>query len=343
MPDLIRYRHDGKHRHSGLRAGIHAGVRCQWIPACAGMTSVAPPRPSLAHLPSLATPVLYDGIELKNLPLLCHRSAYGVIAITGERVDDYLQGQITQDLRRLTSDRLLYAALLTPQGKAVCDLWLAADGARRLLIVPACALEAACARLRRFSLGYTLTIAADPELTLWSLQGAGSRRMAQALPLAWPLEESDDDGCWLLAKAQPAIDATVVDEAVIEAARIAYGTPRFGIDWCDFPLNANLIERDGISFDKGCFVGQEVASRMRWRGGIRKTLCHCRLAHLPDRLPANICTTAPVGKLTSAALDGDGTPYGIGQLPIETVKANSRLTLEDGSAVTLLPHKGETS
>jgi len=278
-------------------------------------------------------------------PLLCQRSQFSVITIAGTRVDDYLQGQITQDVTGLSCDRLRYSALLTPQGKAVCDLWLAADGERRIVIVPSSSLEAACARLRRFSLGFILTIKPDSALKVWSLQGEGSNQLAHHQPLSWPLAESHDDGRWLLAEARPDIEATLVDEATIEAARIVYGTPRFGVDWSGFPLNANLIERGGISFDKGCFVGQEVASRMRWRGGIRKALCHFKLQQLPAVLPTPICiaiptgtpTSTPIGTLTSAAMGNDGSCYGIGQLPLETITNADRLRLDDGSMIEILP------
>ncbi|MDX8414196.1 MAG: hypothetical protein R8J85_08935 [Mariprofundales bacterium] len=266
-------------------------------------------------------------------PHLCQRASFSVIVMEGDGVDDYLQGQITQDIALLTPDRLLYSALLTPQGKAVCDLWLVADGRRRLLIVPSGACDAACARLRRFSLGYTLTIEADPSLLVWSLQGEGSCQLAQQSSRCWPMAEASGDGCWLIADQTPDVDAILVGETVIETARIVHGTPRFGVDWCDFPLNANLVERGGVSFDKGCFVGQEVVSRMHWRGGIRKTVAHFRLQRLPASLPVDICTSAPIGQLTSAASDSCGGCYGIGQLAIASLTNGDLLTLADGSTI----------
>ncbi|MDX8408593.1 MAG: hypothetical protein R8J84_00915 [Mariprofundales bacterium] len=267
-------------------------------------------------------------------PQLCQRTAFAIITIDGERVDDYLQGQISQEMARLTPQALLYGALLTPQGKAVCDLWIAADGAARRLIVPSCAVETALARLRQFSIGFTLSMTIDPQWQLWSLQGAGSGALAQPLPLAFTMAEAAADGAWILAPAQPAIDAPVVDETVIEAGRICYGSPYFGIDWQEHPLNANLMERGGISFDKGCFVGQEVASRMRWRNGIRKRLFHLQLKQMPADLPMDICTSVAVGRLTSAAMDKAGNCFGIGQIAIDS--AESPLTLGDGTPITIL-------
>ncbi|MDQ6963890.1 MAG: hypothetical protein Q9M13_03095 [Mariprofundales bacterium] len=280
--------------------------------------------------------VVAMGIEMLRSPSLCRHALFGVVTITGEGVDDYLQGQLTQDVTRLIPDKLLYAALLTPQGRAVAELWLAADGARRLLIVPSGVLEAVCTRLRRFSLGYALDIAVDDELRLWSLQGVGSGRLVQGVDHCWPMAEASGEGFWLLAAEQPDLHATLVDEAVIEAARIVYGTPRFAVDWCDLPLNANLHERGAISFDKGCYVGQEVTSRMRWRGGVRKCVLHFSLHQLPSALPIDICTSVPVGRLTSAASDGRGAVYGIGQVAIEPVLNGAEFTLADGGSLTAL-------
>ncbi len=260
--------------------------------------------------------------------------------MAGARVGDYLQGQITQDVACLPECGLLYAALLTPQGKAVCDLWLARDGEACLLIVPTLALEAALARLRQFSIGFVLSIEARDDLALWSLQGKGSRALAEGMTMAWPCAEADDDGVWIVAERQPDLGVPLVAEEKMEAARIVHGTPRFGIDWEGFPLNAGLIERDGVSFDKGCFVGQEVTSRMRWRGGIRKRICHLALARLPETLPAEVRTTVPVGRVTSAAIDGDGRVFGIAQLPVDLLESGVTLRLADGSEVVPTTNSG---
>ncbi|RMH51940.1 MAG: folate-binding protein [Zetaproteobacteria bacterium] len=271
-------------------------------------------------------------------PLLALRSAWAVVELRGPRAADYLQGQITQDVARAAADRLTLAALLTPQGKAVCDLWFAPEGDEGwLLIVPACAREEACARLRRFSLGYTLTIAPSAR-RLWSLQGPGSRALARGLDHAWPQAEAADEGVWIVAVEQPELAGVErVDEEIIERGRILRGIPRFGVDWSGYPLNAGLIERGGVSFDKGCYVGQEVTSRMRWRGAIRKRICRLALDGPAPALPAPLCSgQAEVGRMTSAADDGAGGAIGIAQLPIELLDRGARLTLADGRPVEVV-------
>ena len=120
------------------------------------------------------------------------------------------------------------------------------------------------------------------------------------------------------------------------------GVPSFGVDWDEkiHPLNANLIERNGVSFDKGCYVGQEVTSRMHWRGGIKKKLYRVSLMREGFDgegvvLPIPILTTVKVGELTSVADSKDGL-FGIALLPISVVDAATPLKLEDGTEVKVL-------
>jgi len=114
--------------------------------------------------------------------------------------------------------------------------------------------------------------------------------------------------------------------------------PVYGIDWNKkiFPLNANLIEFDGVSFDKGCYVGQEVTSRMQWRGGIKKRLYRVQLESLPSALPCPLSTTVEIGMVTSAAMNSDGEVYGIAHLPIELVEKQMPLIDPEGDSVSVI-------
>ncbi|HKI61511.1 MAG TPA: tRNA-modifying protein YgfZ, partial [Mariprofundaceae bacterium] len=100
-------------------------------------------------------------------------------------------------------------------------------------------------------------------------------------------------------------------------------------------LNANLIEFNGVSFEKGCYVGQEITSRMHWRGGIKKKLYRVGIEEQPDSLPCPLFTTAKIGELKSAAIDHEGACTGIALLPVEVAESKAPLTLENGSIVTL--------
>jgi len=149
-------------------------------------------------------------------------------------------------------------------------------------------------------------------------------------------------GFWIIATPEAFNDVIAqvdsVSEHEVEAMRIIRGLPCFGTEWDSsiHPLNANLMEFDGVSFEKGCYVGQEVTSRMHWRGGIKKRLYRIAIDGVPEQLPCPIRSTANIGMLKSAAIDHEGHCCGIAWLPIETAESRAPLTLEHGIAVTIL-------
>jgi len=298
--------------------------------------------------------------QLKQGHLSCLRNYYAVIKASGPKVRDYLQGQLTQDISLLTAAQGIYSALLTPQGKIVSDLFLMNGHNDELVIVtPKAQAEALVGRLRQFAIGYELRCGIVDALHLLSVQGAGATLFLEASGLPVPGEtrlataavegrecfvlrmaEAADDGFWIVTDNPDDLlkDHPVVDETVIVTARTLKGIPMFGIDWNDavHPLNANLIEMNGVSFDKGCYVGQEVTSRMQWRGGIKKRFYRVRLASMPDTLPESVATTVTIGQVTSAAADADGNIFGIAHLPIETVEGGARLHDSSGQPVSII-------
>jgi len=283
--------------------------------------------------------------------------AIAIMKLSGEGVRDYLQGQLTQDVRRLSPQLGIHAALLTPQGKAAGELELI-EGNRGdlIMLVPAVAAEAMVARLRNFALGYKLRIGIVGALGVLSLQGEGCNEALAALGLPAPaatrlsvagssaeelfvlrLPEAATDGVWIVADCAHLADLNAqldgVDELLLEQARIRHGHPRFGAEWdgSEFPLNCNLLEFDGVSFDKGCYVGQEVTARMRWRGGIRKRLYRVGSAAALSAPQPLLLDGRNIGELRAA----DGM-FGIAQLTIAEVGQGGEICTADGVALALL-------
>ncbi|MCF7821425.1 MAG: folate-binding protein, partial [Mariprofundaceae bacterium] len=247
-----------------------------------------------------------ESAALQHGCLTCLRDEYAIVKASGVTVPDYLQGQITQEMKRLTETQGIYSAILTPQGKVVSNLYIIPGHNRELIIIVRKAYaEALVGRLRQFSLGHELRVGIVDSLKLMSIQGGGCDAFLKQENLPVPeaarlsaaaaanrelfvirMAEAADNGIWMVtddAASSMAQAETVVDESTIHAARIIRGVPVYGIDWNGkiFPLNANLIEFDGVSFDKGCYVGQEVTSRMQWRGGIKKRLYRVQLESFP--------------------------------------------------------------
>jgi len=291
------------------------------------------------------------------------RPAWTVLKASGPGIREYLQGQITQDIAKLTPEQGIHACLLTPQGKAVSELYIIeGQDDTLILLTPTSHALQAVTRLRQFALAPGLRIGVVDSLGLCSIQGANAVQALDLFALPEPGQGSlassrsqspdiyalvmpaDPRGFWVVAPRHQ-IQATLgsaseasAPELEFEAMRIIRGIPEFGKEWDEglHPLNANLIEFQGVSFEKGCYVGQEVTSRMHWRGGIKKKLYRVAIAGQPDSLPCSLLTTAKIGELKSASVDHEGECVGIALLPIEIAELKYSLALENGAAVTIL-------
>lgn len=185
-----------------------------------------------------------------------------IIAVSGAEARSFLQGLITNDVDKLTSDLPLYAALLTAQGKILFDFLLYEhDGA----ILLDCARVVAEAFEKRLCM-YRLR--AKVEITM---------RGDLAVVASW---NSTANGGWrdprLAELGHRSITLDILDEPsanAFTAHRLDLGVPEgcdFGQD--TFALDGDLEELNGVSFDKGCYVGQELTARMKHRGTARKKL-----------------------------------------------------------------------
>jgi len=236
-----------------------------------------------------------------------------------------------------------------------------------VILTPTALAETTVERLRRFALGNDLRMGMVESLAVCSLQGANAAEGLAAFELSepgqsWlatsrhPEEEmiglcmpNDPRGFWVIAPAERIeqvleISNNVVSEDEIEAMRIIQGLPRLGVEWSSrlHPLNANLSEFDGVSFDKGCYVGQEVTSRMHWRGGISKKLYKVTFDSCDgiDALPCPLFSAAgskatKLGEMCSAAFDHEGMGHGIALLPIEVAEAGRALFFSTGASVSI--------
>ncbi len=286
------------------------------------------------------------------------RRDWSVLKASGSGVREYLQGQITQDMGHLTRKRGIHACVLTPRGKAVSELYiLEGKDDELILLAPSAYAVPAVARLRQFTLGYPLRIGVVDACGVLEIQGAQATEKLRQLGLPctereWLTTRHAGDlhtlampekphGFWLIGgtpELETIVRSNMLDNGDIEATRILRGILRFGTDWDEkiYPMNANLIEFDGVSFDKGCYVGQEVTSRMHWRGGIKKRFYRVKLANAPDALPCPVLTTAKIGMLTSAAADAEGVCFGIAHLPIDVAESDVSLSLENGAEVNII-------
>lgn len=269
---------------------------------------------------------------------LLDRSERGKLAFTGAQAKTFLQGQVTNDVEALAPGRGCYAALLSPKGKMLGDLRILDTGDALLLDTERDALQAIFNVLHRARLGF------DAELHkrtlqrgLLSLAGPGARRTAGMDAERLPDEEHanapveidgiaalavatdvgvdlicDSEATERLAAALTARGAAPVAEQAVEALRVERGRPRYGVDLDDttIPQEAGLNER-AVSFEKGCYVGQETVARLHWKG---KPNRHLRGLRLSEPVPSGTGLTLGgrvVGRLGSVVRSPALGPIGL--------------------------------
>lgn len=182
-----------------------------------------------------------------------------VLSLKGEDATAFLQGLVTQDV---TGESPVFAALLTPQGKILFDFFLVPVDGGFFIDCAASAAPALLKRLTMYKLRAKVSIAAEPGLAVYS----GPRDGAQAV-CADPRLPS------LPVRTIAAAGETPSADDAYDALRLAAGVPEFGRDFAGeevFLLDVNYDALSAVSYKKGCFVGQEVTSRMKRKGEIRK-------------------------------------------------------------------------
>ena len=186
----------------------------------------------------------------------------------GEDVRGFLQGLVTQDT---AAELPLWAGLLSPQGKALFDFFLWADGGDILIDCEALQAEPLMRRLSMYRLRRKIGIEIDADIgVFWSKEGSGDPRQPE-LGKRW-------------------LDPTAVDNEDVSKAfrthRLSLGIPEgiaeLGSDQTLW-LEANAAELKGVSFSKGCYVGQENTARMNWRQKVNRRLVVVPLAQADEK------------------------------------------------------------
>ncbi|MFS0772815.1 folate-binding protein [Sphingomonas sp. 1P08PE] len=194
-----------------------------------------------------------------------------VLRVRGEDVRGFLQGLVTNDV---TGPGPVWAGLLTPQGKALFDFVLWPDGDDVLVDAEADAADALQRRLAMYRLRRAITIAPEPALAVhWSpASGASPDPRLPAL-----------GDRWLAAPGGDAVDAAWRAHRL--ALGVVEGVGELGSGetlW----LECNARELNGVSFAKGCYVGQENTARMHHRAKVNRRLVVAPLGDTGDRTRA---------------------------------------------------------
>jgi len=235
----------------------------------------------------------------------------GVVKVAGEDARNFLNGLVTTDLDRLKPGLGRFGALLTPQGKIIVDFLItevpAGHGGGFLIDCPKALAEGLATKLKFYKLRAKVTV---ENLDLGVL-AAWDGQLAAQPDLAFADPRNDALGTRILIpedlkqKLSDLIGAELVDASAYEAHRIALGVPRGGLDFMysdAFPHETNMDRLAGVDFDKGCYVGQEVVSRMQHRGTARTRSVKVLLDDLsPEAGVSVMAGDKPVGTMGSSA------------------------------------------
>jgi folate-binding protein YgfZ len=277
-----------------------------------------------------------------------------VIKVIGDDARKFLHGLITADMLALTPGTARFCALLTPQGKIIADFFVAeapaADGGGFFLDFPRALGATLFDKLNLYKLRAKVLIEDLSEilgvLAVWDGTPAAKYGLSYADPRLPALGARLMIPPHRAADAAGEIGASLVAADDYEAHRIALGVPRGGVDFAygdAFPHEADMDQLGGVDFAKGCYVGQEVVSRIEHRGIARTRAVPIRYdGGAPENGVAITAGERQVGTMGSAArgrgiallrLDriAEATePLTAGGVPIHLVKPDwARFSLPD--------------
>lgn len=282
-----------------------------------------------------------------------------VLKISGEDALPFLQGQFTQDMKTPGRAAARYGLWLNQKGKVLADSFiLAAEGGEFWVVSYFSSALTIRERLESYIIADDVEI--DDQTAAWAgiaVIGEGGREWLRERSIKG-LETADlvceDDGLvwrgrrsagecwdWLMPASKAAAittgDASLLSEEELERMRIEEGIPAVprDIGAADLPNEAGL-ERDAISYTKGCYLGQEVMARLKAMGQVRRRLVRVRNnAAAPTAVPASLFSgDKRVGELRSAVRVDAGW-IGFAMVNVSGLTEDARLGWSPGDAADI--------
>jgi len=273
----------------------------------------------------------------------------GVVRITGDDTETFLQGLISNDIRRADGTHGLYAALLTPQGKYLFDFFIIRDGDALLVDCYREDIDLFVKKLTMFKLRSRVTLKdVSTDYDVYTFFGAN---VAATLSM-----ESDqhktDEGCILYTDPRleqagvrgfvpSSVDLTSwgedASDDIYQYHRISLGlveTPLDLIKDKSILLESGFDELSGVDWKKGCYMGQELTARTKYRGLIKKRLIPIKIT---DGAPEPGSMISYAGKTVGdiRSISGD---MAIAMLKLDAIQNADTLELEGATAAPVVPH-----
>jgi folate-binding protein YgfZ len=279
--------------------------------------------------------------------------ARGILAVSGPDRIGFLQGLVSNDVEKVSPDRAVYAALLTAQGKYLHDFIMAASGEAIWLDCEAARLADLRRRLSMYRLRAKVAIDEIPDLAVAAVFDDGASA-ALGLPGQPGAARAFGEGLAFVDPRIAALGARVIlprerirgalegmglaeaDFAVYDRHRLALGIPDGSRDLVvekSILLESGFDELNGVDWQKGCYVGQELTARTKYRGLIKKRLFPVQIDG-PSPAPNTIVNLdgKEAGEMRSSR-----DSLGLALLRLETAAGGKRLSAESATISPLRP------
>lgn len=298
-----------------------------------------------------------------------HKVAYrswpelAAVRVRGDDRLTWLNGQITNDVRAIPPGGSVRALAVNVRGKIMAELWVADLGESLLLLVPSATQDTLLESFERFIIMEDVVLERAPELQVLGLEGPLSAASAQRIESGETTALSGTHlglggHFWVGTQAAlahitaqlTAAGVPSVPEAAYELVRLRLGQPHYGVDFDEhhYPQEAGL--KSIVSFQKGCYLGQEVVCTLENRGKLSRRLCVLQgtsetlpapESKLLDPANANAATTDALGTVTSAAWDPERKlSYVLGYVKRAYAQADATVQC-DGQVLTIVKLVGE--
>lgn len=286
-----------------------------------------------------------------------HLSSRCVLKISGEESRDFLQGLVSNDLDRVSESQAIYAALLTPQGKYLHDFFIVEIAGCLYLDCEAARIDDLFKRLRMFKMRAKIELEI---LEDWAVAVLFSGNAFAALEIRDTAGTAKKlgDGCIYTDPRNNAIGArailpkaslepTLIEQGFsvgaleeYESLRLALGLPDSSRDMAvdkSTLLESGFEELNGVDFNKGCYIGQELTARTKHRGLVKKRLIPVQIAGESPPSGTEITQDGKnAGELRSTTHTEKNAGIGLALLRLEVLENSTPLLAND---VTLTPHK----
>jgi tRNA-modifying protein YgfZ len=252
-----------------------------------------------------------------------------VLRVEGPGTIACLQGLLTNDLKKIGPQGLVWGAFLTPKGMIIADAWIARDGEAAWVVVPREARETVRDLFTR-GLPPRLARVTDrsEELAVRWLRGVVPT--SESVFVAAPTERAPFTALAIGTAADlVALGLAALPVELATLCRVVEGWPTLGreVDEKTLPQEVRFDELQGVKYDKGCYTGQETVARLHFRGHANRTLRAVRLVGTGTPIDGTVQDAAgkDVAQVTTAAVL-DGTWHGMAKI---------RREVETGASVTV--------